>query len=141
MSAAETSQISEYVLDGNAINKTLEAYNLEAVLPTSQLKHMLPGQVFELLEKKFTKAVLDEIEKSKAQQVRLINLEALSSGPHKEYVYAISGALENMIATLIKKNVQVTGTIQDPFSLPWSLVSKIDPKFRGIPAPGQNTPP
>lgn len=132
---------SEYVIDGNAVNKLLEPYNLEAFQPTSQLHHMLPGQVFDLIEKKFLKGLLDEIEKSKPQTVRFVNLEAIASGPHKDYLYAICGGFEVMIATLAAKNVQVTGTIQNPMVLPWSLVAKIDKNFKGLPAPGESTPP
>ena len=135
------STMSEYVIDGNTVNKLLEQYNLEAVQPTSQLHHMLPGQVFDLIEKKFIKGLLDEIDKSKAQTVRLANLEAIASGPHKDYLHAISGGLEEMIVTLVAKNLQVTGTIQNPLVLPWSLVAKIDKTFKGLPAPGETTPP
>jgi len=132
---------AEYVIDGNTVNKLLESYNLEAVQPTSQLHHMLPGQVFDVIEKKFIKGVLDEIDKSKAQTVRFVNLEAMASGPHKDYLYAISGGLEEMIVALAAKNVQVTGTIQNPLLLPWSLVAKIDKTFKALPAPGETTPP
>jgi hypothetical protein len=132
---------SEYVIDGNTVNKLLESYNLEAFQPTSQLHHMLPGQVFDLIEKKFTKGLVDEIEKSKAQTVRFVNLEAIASGPHKDYLYAISGGLEEMIVALVAKNLQVTGTIQNPLVLPWSLVAKIDKTFKGLPAPGETAPP
>jgi hypothetical protein len=131
---------SEYVIDGNAVNKLLEPYNLETLQPTSQLHHMLPGQVFELIEKKFIKGLLDEIEKTKPQTVRFINLEAVASGPHKDYLYAICGGLEVLIDSLSAKNVQVTGTIQNPLALPWSLVAKIDKTFKGLPAPGETTP-
>jgi hypothetical protein len=132
---------SEYVIDGNTVNKSLESYNLEAFLPTSQLHHMLPGQVFELIEKKFIKGLLDEIEKSKPQTVRFVNLEAIALGPHKDYMYAICGGFEVLIDTLSAKNIQVTGTIQNPWVVPWSLVAKIDKTFKGLPAPGETTPP
>jgi hypothetical protein len=124
---------SEYVIDGDTVNKLLEPYNLEAAQATSQLHHMLPGQVFELLEKKFIKALLDEIEKAKPQAVQFVNLEAIGSGPHKDYLYAICGALEVLIDTLSAKGIQVTGTIQNPFALPWSLAHKIDKNFKGLP--------
>src|SRR5208283_5170054 len=133
------SESPEYVIDGNVVNKLLDPYNLEASLPTSQLHHMLPGQVFDAIEKKFIKALLDEIDKSKPQTVRFVNLEAIASGPHKDYLYAICGGLEVLIDTLSTKNVQVTGTIQNPLALPWSLVAKIDKNFKGIPAPGETT--
>lgn len=132
---------SEYVIDGNAVNKLLEPYNLEAFQPTSQLHHMMPGQVFELIEKKFIKGLLDEIEKSKPQTVRFVNLEAIASGPHKDYLYAICGGFEVLINTLSAKKIQVTGTIQNPLILPWSLAAKIDKNFKGPPAPGESTPP
>jgi hypothetical protein len=135
------SESSEYVIDGNAVNKSLEAFNLEAVLPTAQLHHMLPGQVFELVEKKFIKGLLDEIEKSKAQAVRFVDLEAIASGPHKDYLFAICGGLQVLIEQLSAKNVQITGTIQDPFKLPWSLVAKLNKDFKGLPAPGETSPP
>ena len=119
------------------MNKLLEPYNLEASQPTSQLHHMLPGQVFDLIEKKFIKSLLDEIAKSGAQAVRFVNLEAIASGPHKDYLYAICGGLRVLIDQLSEKNVQVTGTIQDPFALPWSLVAKINGDFKGLQAPGE----
>lgn len=134
------STLPEYVVDGNTVNKLLESYNLEAVQATSQLHHMLPGQVFDVIEKKFIKGLLDEIDKSKAQTVRFVDLEAIASGPHKDYLYAISGGLEEMVLALAAKNVQVTGTIQNPLLLPWSLVAKIDKTFIGLPAPGETTP-
>ena len=123
------------------MNKLLEPYNLAVSLPTSQLHHMLPGQVFDSVEKKFIKGLLDEIDKSKSQVVRFVNLEAIASGPHKDYLYAICGGLEVLIDVLSTKNVQVTGTIQNPLALPWSLVARIDKNFKGIPAPGATTPP
>ena len=135
------SESSEYVIDGNVVNKLLDPYNLEGALPTSQLHHMLPGQVFDSIEKKFIKGLLDEIDKSKPQTVRFVNLEAIASGPHKDYLYAICGGLEVFIDALSTKNVQVTGTIQNPLALPWSLVAKIDKDFKGIPAPGETAPP
>jgi hypothetical protein len=123
------------------MNKLLEPYNLEAFQPTAQLHHMLPGQVFDAIEKKFVKGLLDEIEKSKAQTVRFVNLEAVATGPHKDYVYAICGGLRVLVDTLSAKNIAVTGTIQNPWVLPWSLVSRIDKNFKGIPAPGETVPP
>ena len=135
-----TTTTAEYVIDGNTVNKLLEQYNLEAVQPTSQLHHMLPGQVFDLIEKKFIKGLLDEIDKSKAQTIRLVNLEAIASGPHRDYLYAICGGLEEMISRLAAKNLQVTGTVQNPLVLPWSLVAKIDKTFRGPLPPGETAP-
>jgi hypothetical protein len=127
------SATSEYVIDGNVVNKMLEPYNLEAIQPTSELHHMLPGQVFELLEKKFIKGLLDEIEKAKPQAIRFVNLEAIASGPHKDYLYAICGGLRVLIDTVSAKGIEVTGTIQNPFAIPWSLAHKIDKDFKGLP--------
>jgi hypothetical protein len=42
---------------------------------------------------------------------------------------------------LVAKNITITGTIQDPFSLPWNIVAKIDKNFKGLPAPGESAPP
>jgi hypothetical protein len=135
------SSSAEYVIDGNTVNKLLEPYNFEAVQLTSQLHHMLPGQVFDVVEKKFVKGILDEIEKAKPQIVRFENLEAIASGPHKDYLSAICGGLGLLIDTLSAKNIQVIGTVRDPYVLPWNLVAKIDKNFKGLPAPGQSTPP
>jgi hypothetical protein len=132
---------SEYVIDGNVVNKLLEQYNFEAFQPTSQLHHMLPGQVYDIIEKKFLKTLTDEIGKANPQTVRFTNLEAIASGPHKEYLNAICGGLGDLIDTLSAKNIQVTGEIQNPLILPWSFVVKIDKNFKGIPAPGETIPP
>lgn len=132
---------TEYVIDGNAVNKLLEPYNLEAFQPMSQLHQLLPGQVFDAIEKKFVKGLMDEIDKSKPQTVRFVNLEAIATGPHKDYVYAICAGLRVLIDTLSAKNIAVTGTIQDPWVLPWNLVSMIDKNFKGLPAPGETVPP
>ena len=135
------SEAQEYVVDGNALNKMLESYNLEAYMPTSELHHMLSGQVFDTIEKKLVKGLLDEIEKAKPQAVRFVNLEALASGPHRDYLYPICGGLAVLINALAAKNITVVGTIQNPYALPWHLVAKLDKGFKGIPAPGQTTPP
>jgi hypothetical protein len=135
------SEPPEYVVDGNEVNKLLEAYNLEAYQPTSELHHMLSGQVFDAIEKKLVKGLMDEIDKAKPQTVRFQNLEALATGPHKDYLYAISGGLAVLIANLTAKNIQVAGTIQNPWVLPWHLVAKLDKNFKGLPAPGQTQPP
>jgi len=132
---------SEYIIDGNTVNKLLEPYNLEAIQPTTQLHHLLPGQVFELIEKKFLKTLTDEIDKSKTQAVKFVNLEAIATGPHKDYLYPICGGLASLINTLIAKKLQVTGSIQNPHILPWNLVAKIDNTFKGLTSPGQATPP
>lgn len=131
----------EYVIDGNDLNKRLEPYNFEAFQPTAQLHQMLTGQVFETIEKKFVKGLLDEIEKAKPQTVKFVNLEALVSGPHKDHISAICGGLAVLIETLVAKNITVTGTIQNPWALPWHLVAKLDKNFKGLPVPGQTTPP
>lgn len=135
------SEAQEYVIDGNALNKLLEPYNLEAYQPTSELHHMLIGQAFDTIEKKLVKGLLDEIEKAKAQTVRFVNLEALASGPHKDYLYAIGGGLAVLVDALVAKKITVVGTIQTPFALPWHLVAKLDKDFKGLPAPGQTVPP
>ncbi len=135
------SESNEYVIDGDTINKLLEPYNLEAIQPTIQLHHLLPGQIFDLIEKKFLKTLTDEIDKTKAQTVKFVNLEAIATGPHKDYLYPICGGLTELIKSLAVKNVQVTGVIQNPYVLPWNIVAKIDKTFKGLPTPGQTVPP
>lgn len=131
----------EYVIDGAELNKMLDQYNLEAYQPTSELHHMLTGQAFDIIEKKLVKALLDEIEKSKSQTVRFVNLEALASGPHKDSLSAICGGLAVLIDALTAKNITVVGTVQNPFALPWHLVAKLDKEFKGLPAPGEANAP
>jgi len=135
------SATQEYVIDGNDLNKRLEPLNLEAFQPTGELHHMLTGQVFETVEKKVIKSMEDEIEKAKPQTVRFINLEALASGPHKDYLHPICACLAVLIEALNAKGIQVNGTIQNPLILPWHLVAKLDKNFKGLPAPGQTEPP
>lgn len=101
---------------------------------------MLPGQVFEVVEKKFVKGLMDEIDKAKPQIVRFMNLEAIATGPHKDYTQAICGGLAVLIDNLAAKNIQVAGTVKDPFLLPWNLVSRLDKEFKGLPAPGEGVP-
>jgi len=132
---------NEYVIEGNAVNKLLDPFNLEAIQPTAQLHHMLPGQVYDIIEKKFIRNLADEIEKSKTQTVKFVNLEAIARGAHKEYLHPICAGLRVLIDLLIAKKITVTGIVQDPFSLPWDLVAKLDENFKGLPAPGQSTPP
>jgi hypothetical protein len=139
--SADSGSSQEYVIDGANLNKILEAYNLEAYQPTSELHHLLSGQVFDLMEKKFVKALLDDIDKTKPQTVRFVNLEALASGPHKDYLYPICTGLADLIEALAAKNIAVVGTIQNSFALPWHLVAKLDKNFKGLPAPGETTPP
>ena len=102
---------------------------------------MLPGQVFDAIDKKFIKSLLDEIDKAKPQSVKFVNLESIATGPHKDYVHPICGGLRVLIDALSTKNIPVTGVIQNPWILPWNLVAKIDPNFKGLPAPGEDTPP
>jgi hypothetical protein len=135
------SQANEYLIDGVVVNKLLEQYNLEAILPTAQLHHMLPGQVFDTIEKKLIKSISDEIDKAQPQSVRFVNLEEIATGPHKDYIYAICGGLRQLADALKAKKIQVSGQIQNPWILPWSLVAKIDPTFKGLPAPGETTSP
>jgi hypothetical protein len=117
----------EYVVDGNALNKLLDDYQLD--------RRMLPGQVFDIVEKKLIKGLLDEIESVKAQTVRFVNLEAIPSGPHRDFSYAICGGLAELIDSLVEKKIVVTGTISDANSLPWNLTSRIDKNFKGYTPP------
>jgi hypothetical protein len=134
------SAVSEFVIDGNTLNKQLEPYNFESYQPTSQLHHMLPSQVFDVIEKKFLKDLLAQIENAKPQSVKFVNLEALASGPHKDYLYAIAGGLGILIDSLTDKSIQINAVIQNPMILPWNLVAKLDKNFKGPPAPGEQTP-
>jgi hypothetical protein len=118
-----TTAENEYVVDGNALNKLLDDYQLDT--------RMLPGQVFDIVEKKLIKALLDEIESTKAQTVRFVNLEAIPSGPHRGFSHAICGGLAELIDSLVDKNIVVTGAISDANSLPWNLTSRIDKSFKG----------
>jgi hypothetical protein len=117
--------VSEYVVDGDAVNKAIEAYQLN--------ERMLPGQVFEIVEKRLIKDLLDEIDKAKPQAVRLVNVEAILSGPHKVFSYAVFGGLAELVDTLSKREIAVTGVVRDPQNLPWNLVSRIDKSFNGVP--------
>jgi len=115
------------VVDGNALNRLLDAYQLDS--------RMLPGQVFDIVEKKLIKGLLDEIENAKAQTVRFVNLEAVPSGPHRDFSHAICGGLAELIDSLVEKKIVVTGTIGDASDLPWNLTSRIDKNFKGYPPP------
>ena len=64
------STTQEYVIDGNDFNKKLDSLNLEAFQPTGELHQMLTGQVFDAVEKKIIKGMVDEIENAKSQTVR-----------------------------------------------------------------------
>jgi len=118
---------NEYVIDGEEVNRLLESYQLKP--------HMLPGQVFEIIEKKFVKNLADEIEKAKPQTVRFVNVEAIQSGPHKDFLYPLCGGLVQLIDSLVSKKVAVTGTIRDPRVIPWNFVSRIDKQFKGLVGP------
>ena len=96
---------------------------------------MLAGQVFDIVEKKLIKALLDEIESTKSQTVRFVNLEAIPSGPHRDFLHAICGGLAELIDSLVDKKITVTGTISDANSLPWNLTSRIDKNFKGYARP------
>ena len=111
------------MVDGNALNRLLDAYQLDT--------RMLPGQVFDIVEKKLVKTLLDETESAKAQTVRFVNLEAIPSGPHRDFSHAICGGLAELIDSLVDKNIVVTGAISDANSLPWNLTSRIDKSFKG----------
>lgn len=111
------------MVDGSALNKLLDAYQLDI--------RMLPGQVFEIVEKKLVKILLDEIESAKAHTVRFVNLEAIPSGPHRDFSYAICGGLSELIDSLVEEKIAVTGIISDPNGLPWNLISRIDKSFKG----------
>ena len=131
----------EYVIDGEALNKLLDPYNLEAHQPTMEMHRLLASQVFDIMEKKVNKGILDEIDKTKPQAVKFVNLEALATGPHRDYLEPISAGVAALIVALKAKGIQSVGTIQNPLALPWHLVAKLDKNFKGLPAPGQTTPP
>lgn len=137
---------NEFVIDGNEINKQLEALKIEAYSPTLELHHQLTGQVFEDIEKKFLKDLVDQIVKANPDTINMINLEAIATGPHKEYLHPICGGLAELIDTLrgdipvplwpnfikIEKKFAVTGIIQNPWILPWHIVAKLDKNFKGL---------
>lgn len=110
--------ISEYSIDGHAINALVDAYKLET--------RMLPGQVFEIIQKKLVQSLADQIGKSGSRTVKFSNLEVIASGPHKDFLYAICGGLAELIDLLIGRGVTVTGTMSDPRVLPWNLAHRID---------------
>jgi hypothetical protein len=93
---------------------------------------MLPGQVFDIVEKKLVKGLLDEIDRIKPHTVRFVNLEAIPSGPHKDFSHAICGGLAELIDSLVEKKILVTGTIRDANGLPWNLIFRIDKNFKGF---------
>jgi len=109
---------NEFIIDGEQVNKLLETY---------QFKHeMLPGQVFDIIEKKLIKSLGDEIDKAKPQTVRLVNLEAIASGPHKDFLYAICGGIVELMDSLHGRGIAISGTVSRPLLLPWNLVSRIE---------------
>jgi hypothetical protein len=113
---------NEFIIDGEQVNKLLETF---------QLKHeMLPGQVFDIVEKKLIKSLADEIDKAKPQTVRLINLEAITSGPHKDFLYAICGGLVELIDSLTEKGTAVSGVVDGSQILPWNLMYRLDKQFK-----------
>lgn len=119
--------VSEYVVDGDAVNKAIEAYQLN--------ERMLPGQIFEIVEKRLIKDLLDEIDKAKPQTVKFVNVEAILSGPHKVFSYAIFGGLAELVDALSKREIAVTGVVHDLRNLPWNFVSRLDKSFKGAPTP------
>lgn len=118
MVARSMTDANEYTINGDAINKLVETYKLEI--------HMLPGQVFETIQKKLIKTLADQIEKNGYRTVRFVNLEAIASGPHKDFLYPIVGGLTELIDLLMKRGVTVTGTIEDRRALPLNLVYRIE---------------
>lgn len=137
---------NEFVIDGNEINKQLEALKMEAYSPTLELHHQLMGQVFEDIEKKFLKGLADQIVKANPDVVRVVNLEAIATGPHRDYLSPICGGLAELIDALrgdlpvplwpnfirLQKKITVMGTVQNPWILPWDVVAKLDKDFKGF---------
>jgi hypothetical protein len=93
---------------------------------------MLPGQVFDIVEKKLIKGLLDEIDRIKPHTVRFVNLEAIPSGPYKDFSHAICGGLAELMDSLVERKILVTGTIRDANGLPWNLIFRIDKSFKGF---------
>jgi len=122
-----TTAENEYVVDGSALNRLLDTYQLEI--------RMLPGQVFDIVEKKLLKVLLSEIETSKAVSVRFVNLEAIPSGPYKDFSYAICGGLAELVDSLAAKKIAVTAAIIDASKLPWNLTYKLDKSSKGHSSP------
>ena len=139
---------NEFVIDGNEINKQLETLKIEAYSPTLELHHQLMGQVFEDIEKKFLKSLVDQIVKVNPDVINVINLEAIATGPHKEYLNPICGGLAELIDALrgdipvplwpnfikFEKKFAATGAIQNPWILPWHIIAKLDKNFKGLQA-------
>ena len=137
---------NEFVIDGNELNKQLDSLQLEAYSKTLELHRQLEGQVLETIEKKFIKKLSDQIVKANPQTVRFVNLEALATGPHKDYLYPVCGGLAELVDALrgrismplwpnfikLEKKIAVTGTVQNPWILPWHIVAKLNDAFRGL---------
>lgn len=70
------------------------------------------------------------IDKAKPQTVRLINLEAITSGPHKDFLYAICGGLVELIDSLTEKGTAVSGVVDGSQILPWNLMYRLDKQFK-----------
>ena len=140
------SAINEYLIDGKNINKQLEILKMEAYSPTLELHHQLMGQVFEDIEKKFLNGLVEQITKANPQTIRIVNLEAVATGPRKDYLSPICGGLAELIDALrgdtpvplwpnfikLERKFEVTGTLQNPWILPWHIVAKVDKNFKGL---------
>ena len=119
---------------------------MEEYSPTLEMHHQLTGQVFEDIEKKYFKTLADQIVKADPESVKVVNLEAIPTGPHKNYLYPICGGLAELIDALrgdlpvplwpnfikLQKNFTVTGIIENPWILPWHIVAKLDKNFKGL---------
>lgn len=119
---------------------------MEEYSPTLEMHHQLTGQVFEDIEKKFLKTLADQIAKADPESVKVVNLEAIATGPYKNYLYPICGGLAELIDALrgdlpvplwpnfikLQKNFTVTGIIENPWILPWHIVAKLDNNFKGL---------
>jgi len=114
----------EYVIHGDEINRLVDTFKLD--------RRMLPGQVFEIIQKKLIQNLIDQMEKGQFHTVRFLDLEAIASDRHKDFLYAICGGLAELIDTLTEKGLAVKGTVRDPRVLPWNLVHRIDNKFQGL---------
>jgi len=128
------------------VNHMLDAYRFEAYSPTLEMHHELMGQAFEVGEKQFIKSLVDQITKAQPDIVKFVNLEAIATGPHKEYVAPICGALAELVQALegapplplwpnfikLERKYHVSGTIINPWILPWHIVAKIDKNFKGL---------
>jgi len=105
------------VVDGDAVNTLLQGYGVN--------NSMLPGQVFEIVEKKLVQGLADEIDKARPKIVRFVNLESIPHGPYADFVYAICGGLAELTHTLTGKGIGCTGEIRDASILPQNIVFRI----------------